>query len=121
MELITENKIATLLSMERRTVKKLLAKIPTIDGKYASDRVLKFNSEGEITGSEAIRALNIARREQIQLEMEILRKERLPIEDLHKIINEAFSAVAATLKASLGKTLDEKTLNELLGQLRSGV
>jgi phage terminase Nu1 subunit (DNA packaging protein) len=59
-----------------------------------------------------------AEREQIDLDMEIKRRLRIPIDDALDIHNRVFQAISGTLKANRGKMLTESAINELLGALR---
>jgi hypothetical protein len=67
---------------------------------------------------EAQRLLTVARRKQIDLEMEVTRRERVPLEVLEEINEEAFSNVAGMLKANTGKALTEELVNDLYALFR---
>ena len=71
-----------------------------------------------MTAAEAHRLLTITRTEEIKLNMENLRKERVPIEDVAEINEEAFSHVAGVLKAHTGKMLTQELVNDIFGQFR---
>lgn len=131
MKLVGIGELAALCDCDDRTVKKRLGAMPFEDGprdaklyqsKPAILKIMQVSEDqdgGRIpTVQEASRDLNIAKRDQIELQMEVLRKERIPLEDLDAINNEVFSNAAAVLKAHEGKTLDADLVNDLLGQFR---
>lgn len=80
------------------------------------------NQEGDdetlITTEQAQRQLAIARRKEIDLNMEVTRGERIPLEDIEAINDSAFSNAAAMLKANTGKVLDEELVNDIYAQFR---
>jgi phage terminase Nu1 subunit (DNA packaging protein) len=59
-----------------------------------------------------------AEREQIELDMEIKRRQRIPLEDVIEVTNRVFQSIAGTLKANRDKLLTEKQINEMLTALR---
>jgi hypothetical protein len=50
--------------------------------------------------------------------MVILRKERIPLEDITEINEEVFTHVAGLLKAHTGKMLTEDLVNDIFAQFR---
>ena len=108
------------------TVRKRIANlIPDAKGKYDSTVALEAiycglaDANGQKIGTpEAVRLLTIARKEEIDLDMEIKRGERIPIEDCLAIDNQVFQSIAGTIKANSGKRLDESVTNELFDSLR---
>jgi hypothetical protein len=85
--------------------------------RFLRDRV----SSPEISDSE-FHAARLAKlkseREQIELNMAIQRRERLPIADCLAVDNEIFQAIAGTLKANAGKLLNQTLINEIFQILR---
>jgi hypothetical protein len=73
---------------------------------------------GSVTAQEASRLLTIARRQQIDLEMEVLRGERWPSEDVENIHETSLSNVAGLLKAHEGKTLTPELIRDIFTELR---
>lgn len=71
-----------------------------------------------ITQSEATRLLTVARGQQVDLEMEVTRKKRIPLEDITEINEEALSNAAGLLKANTGKLLNEETVNDVYACFR---
>jgi hypothetical protein len=71
-----------------------------------------------VSTEQAQKELAIARKQQIDLQNEVLRKERVPLETLEQINEEAFANVAAMLKAQTGKTLTEELVNDIYSQFR---
>ncbi len=72
-----------------------------------------------ITGPEAVRLLNIAKKSEIELDMEIKRGERLPRSDVELAHDEVFKSIAGVLKANRDKQLTEESINEIFDQFRS--
>ncbi len=108
------------------TVKKRVANlIPDAKGKYDSAVALEaiyvglHTENGQfISTSEAVRQLTIAKKDEIDLEMEIKRGERIPLEDCLAIDNQVFQSIAGTLKANSGKYLNEDVTNEIFDGLK---
>jgi hypothetical protein len=73
---------------------------------------------GEITNAEASRQLTVARKQQIDLEMEVTRGERWPCEDVEAIHETSLSNVAGLLKAHEGKTLTPELIRDIFTELR---
>jgi hypothetical protein len=76
------------------------------------------NGGAFVTAAEAQRLLTITRTEEIKLNMEILRRERIPIADVAETNEEAFSHVAGVLKAHTGKMLTQGLVNDIFRQFR---
>ena len=73
---------------------------------------------GSVTAQEASRLLTIARRQQIDLEMEVLRGERWPSEDVENIHETSLSNVAGLLKAHEGKPPTPELIRDIFTELR---
>ena len=125
------NELSGLTGKTRATVKKALDSIPFLDGpnsaklypsKVALEKLYHAPDKdgGDfITAAEAQRQLTIARKEQINLEMEVTRKERIPLDVIESANDTAFSNVAGMLKAHEGKTLTSEAIGDMLTELRS--
>lgn len=108
------------------TIRKRVANLsPDTKGKYDSVVALEaiylgiVEKEGTfISTPEAVRQLTIAKKEEIDLEMEIKRGDRIPVADCLAVDNEVFQSISGTLKANAGKRLDEATTNEIFDGLR---
>jgi hypothetical protein len=70
------------------------------------------------TYSEAMRLLTIARTAQVELQNEVVRKERIPLEDVLQVMNETFAAMAGELKAFENKVMTREKINELFSAWR---
>lgn len=125
--LISKSHIAALTGHTRATVTKYLSGFKSQPGEkgaesYESTEVLLLRaptSGGKISNADAIRDYNVIRTEQVELDIEIKKKERIPLEDVKTAHNEAFNAVAGTLKANSGKVLDIDLINEISSQIRA--
>jgi len=73
---------------------------------------------GSVTAQEASRLLTIARRQQIDLEMEVTRGDRWPKEDVENIHETSLSNVAGLLKAHEGKALTPELIRDIFTELR---
>ena len=111
------------------TIRKRIANItPDPRGKYDSAVALEAiyvglaETNGEFVSTpEAVRQLTIAKKEEIDLEMEIKRGDRIPISDCLAVDNEVFQAIAGTIKANRNKQLSEEVTNEIFDNLRDWV
>lgn len=72
-----------------------------------------------LTEAESRRLLNLRRIAEIDLDMEIKRKERIPLDVLESVNDRAFSNVAGMLKSNRDKPLTEEAINDMLTELRS--
>jgi len=86
--------------------------------RYLRDRNDGMEESGQGIESER-KLLTIARREQINLEMEVTRKERIPMEDVEEIIDGVYSNLAGMLKANRGKELTDDLVKDMLQEARS--
>jgi hypothetical protein len=131
MKLISTKETAELLSMTRETVGKKLSGMTPQEGPknaklYPSDRAIRLclgKEEGQdgdhIDYAEAQRLLTVKRGEQIDLQNEVLRKERIPIETAEQVNDRVFSNVAGLLKGHIGKQLDETLIGDIFTELRN--
>lgn len=131
MKYVSIRELSELTNSDRETVKKRLVGLDCKDGKnraklFRSDVALRKvmgmqgATDGEaISSVEAQRQLTIARKMQIDLEMEVTRKDRIPLDALEMVNDEVFSNVAGMLKTRLDKVLDKQTLDDLLKEMRS--
>jgi hypothetical protein len=111
------------------TIRKRLSSLSADSkGKYDSVVALEaiycglIESEGTFVSTpEAVRQLTIAKKEEIDLEMEIKRGERIPVADCLAIDNEVFQSISGTLKANAGKHLTEDVTNEIFDGLKQWV
>ncbi len=108
------------------TIKKRISNLnPDPKGKYDSVVALEAiycglqEANGEfISTPEAVRQLTIAKKDEIDLDMEVKRGERIPVADCLAIDNEVFQSIAGTLKANAGKHLTEDVTNEIFDGLK---
>jgi phage terminase Nu1 subunit (DNA packaging protein) len=85
--------------------------------RYLRDRVQSPAQSGNELAAAKLAKLK-AEREQIELDMEIKRRLRIPIDDALEVHNRVFQAIAGTLKANRDKLLTENQINEMLTALR---
>ncbi len=129
MPLLSINQLAIFTGKTRATVTKAVDGIPAIHGPKKAklyDSKVAFEAiycrRGDEPGSDFVseaesrRLLNIRRREQIDLEMSIKRKERIPIEILNAVNDDVFQSVAALLKTNKGRSLNEEVINDVMAQ-----
>ena len=123
--------LSAITGKTRQTVGKKLDGLPFTDGakgaklydtKTALERIYGCSTEDGsefITAAEAQRQLTIARRQQIDLEMEVTRKERIPLDVIEAVNDRKFRNVAGLLKAHTGKVLDVELLDDIFAELRA--
>lgn len=137
--LLSINKLSLLTGKTRESIGKKLAGVPYTlgggdqrPGKFYDSKValevlyLGRRADGgdeeqpgrPVTIQEAARDLSIARKKEIDLKMEVLRKERIPIEVLSEINEGVFLNIAAMLKTHEGKTLTPELLNDIFAEGR---
>ena len=127
MPLVSANWLSRHTGKDWRTIKKRIDKLShdnrgRVDCASALESIYcgnGSNGNGEfIATPEAIRQLTIAKKQEIDLEMEIKRKERIPIEDCLSVDNEILQSIAAALKAKRNTLLPESLINELFESMR---
>ena len=113
---------------DRRTIKKRLANLPKDKhGKYDSGAAFEAIYCGQFTDldgefvstQEAVRRLTIAKKAQIDLDMEIKRGLRIPKEDVDRACNLVFKAIAGIIKANRNKMLTDTQINEIFDMMRA--
>jgi len=138
MPLLTVHKLAELTGKQRVTLNKRLDNVPFTLGNgdvkpqklYDSKVALEYiycggavSEDGEPTEriptqQEAARDLSIAKRKEIDLKMEVLRKERIPLEDICAVNEQAFLHVAGLIKSNEGKMLTAELVNDIFTGIR---
>lgn len=88
------------------------------DSKAALPLIYGAGQEGKPNPQAAATDLSVARREQIALDMECKRKERIPLDEIGAVNDEIFSQMAGALKDGEGKVMTAEFINDLFGQLR---
>jgi hypothetical protein len=122
MKRVSQIELAEITQKDRKTIRYLLANLKPDPGPrgaklYPSNLALEtiyLGSEGAITNAEAVRQLNIAKKEEIDLQMSITRGERIPIADCTAAVNEVFQSLRGIIKASL----PIERANEVFDQMR---
>jgi hypothetical protein len=79
---------------------------PDKHGRYDSAAALEAIYCGEASGGngefistpEAVRQLTIAKKEQIELQNQIARGERIPIDDVNEAVEQVFTAIRASIR-----------------------
>ncbi len=122
---------------DRQTVKRRLERIPFISGGVGNAKLrdskvalpaLYLGAPSEFTdcddedsgisAQEANRRLTIARKKQIELQNEVIRKERWTKEDVEEIHDHTLTNAAAIIKAHEGKVLDATLIQDIFTELR---
>ena len=73
------------------------------------------DENGFISTPEAVRQLTIAKKQEIELQMSIVRGERIPIDDVNAVVAHVFASIRGVIKASKLPITD---CNEIFDQLR---
>ena len=135
MKLLSIPQIVELTELARLTVQKRLGDMTFTLGKGKGSPKLFRASEalrrcimgdistgepGEvITAAEAARQLTVARKQQIDLEMEVTRKDRWPKAIVLSIFGEGLDNVIGVIKAHEGKTMTATLIQDLLTEIRA--
>ncbi len=131
MRLVSQNELSVLTGVDRILCAKRLEGVKFTPGPrkakmFKSDEALRAillgTSAGEngtiITPQEAKRQLDIARKQEIDLGMEVTRKERIPIEVLNEVNGQTFDGINGILKTCIGKTFTEENFGDIQALLR---
>lgn len=88
--------------------------------RYLRDRrdLVGANASSEDDDKATRRALNIARHDEIRLNMEVTARTRIPLDLIEEIDERLHSNIAGILKSRRNKTLDEEALSDIFGELR---
>jgi len=106
----------------RGTIKKRVAGLePDKHGRYNSAAALEAIYCGEAPGGngefistpEAVRQLTIAKKEQIELQNQIARGERIPIDDVNEAVGQVFTAIRGIVKANLSVDRANEVFDEM--------
>ena len=124
---VTVNYLATLTRKTPRTCKRRTENVVK-DAKHRMDSADALEAiylgditklDGEFVSTpEAVRRLTIAKKAEIDLDMEIKSGLRIPIDTVKEIAGRAFMSIAATIKANRDKVLTEPKINEMLTAMR---
>jgi hypothetical protein len=130
MKEVSVNELSVLTGCTRETVGKKLEGVTFKEGPkgaklYDSEKALRLvlgvaeiNEKGEVMSqAEANRQLTIARKEQIGLEMEVLRKERPRIEEVLEVFDDIFDDVAGIVKSS---DLSDDQKIDIMSRIKEG-
>ena len=117
---VSINQLSEWTGKDRRTITTRLKDLAHVDGAkgaylYESSEALEL-IYGKGAGKPDLEA---KRCEEIDLNMSIKRKERIPLRIASTLWDTGLQSFAATLKAAKGKVLDAAKINELLEILRS--
>jgi hypothetical protein len=114
---VSTNWLSEVTGKHAATIKKRISQLPRdSEGKVDSSPALEaIYVGGGGTTEEVIRQLNIARKNEIDLDMEIKRKERIPIEVVQSVNDSVDQEVAAIIKSS---GLPPDSCNRIFDQLR---
>lgn len=128
--LLSESQLAELTQRDRKTVRAKLMEVPYEDGPrnaklYESHIALGVlygvgadYKKGVVTPQEAARRLTLKRTEEIDLNMEVTRRERIPLEDVEEHNEQVLGNIAGIFKANEGKQLSPELIQELFAELR---
>jgi CheY-specific phosphatase CheX len=72
-----------------------------------------IGENGFISTPEAIRQLTIAKKEQIELQNQIARSERIPIGDVNEAVGQVFGAIRGIVKANLSVEHANEVFDEM--------
>jgi len=131
MPFLSINELHQLTGKTRATVTKHLDGVSFKDGpkkamlydsQVALERLYRGESSGDdgepISKLEAERQLTIARKNQIDLEMEVTRGDRWPKDDVESIHEASLSNIAGLLKSHEGKSLSAELIRDIFTELR---
>jgi hypothetical protein len=113
------NQLSELTEKDRRTITTRLKDLAYVDGEKGAHLYNAPEALELIYGAKGGKAnLEQKRCEEIDLNMEIKRKHRIPIAVPLTANDQAVQSLTATLKAAKGKTLTAELINDLIGKIR---
>ncbi len=114
------SQLAAMTGKDRRTV---TDRLQDLDWEEGEDRAHLFDSVDALAAiylsKDSKAALDEKRCQEIDLNMEIKRKLRIPFPVVERLWDAAVQSFTAQLKAAKGKKLTVQFINELIGILRS--
>ena len=117
------SQLSELTGRDRRTVVGKLADVPHTAGERGA---MLYESSEALPLIYAVDNLDAARAAQARSQASLnavreedLRKQRIPLQLALDTMDEVFQSIAATIKASKGKTLTIELINELFDKFRS--
>ena len=117
------SQLSELTGRDRRTVAGKLADVPHTAGERGA---MLYESSEALPLIYAVDNLEAARAAQARSQASLnavreedLRKQRIPLQLALDTMDEVFQSIAATIKASKGKTLTIELINELFDKFRS--
>lgn len=125
--LVNESDLALWTKRDRKTVRSKLIDLDfKRDGNaklYESHIALGilYGASGNskaVSQQEAAKLLTIKRTEEIELNMEVTRRERIPLEEVEEHNDKVLQTVAAIFKTKEGKVLTGELIQELFAELR---
>lgn len=130
MSKCSEVELSLLTGKTRATVRKKLDGQPFEPGAHKAklyDSILALeilygaqsDGGGTISAAEAAKRLTEKRTAEIELNMEVKRKERIPIEVTETVNDRVFSNVSGMLKATIGKKMTAQIVNEIYSEFRT--
>ena len=121
MPTVSINFLSRHTGKDRRTIKRRIDKL-TADTKGKFDSVAALEAiycgtlpgeNGFISTPEAIRQLTIAKKEQIEIQNQIARGERIPIDDVNEAVGQVFAVMRGIIKASLPADRANEVFDEM--------
>jgi DNA transposition AAA+ family ATPase len=128
--LASESQLALWTKRDRKTIRSKLIDVPFQEGvskakMYESHIALGVlygvgaeYKKGIITPQEAARLLTVKRTEEIELNMQVVRKKRIPLDEAEEANDMVLQNVAGILKASENKKLTPELVQEIFAELR---
>ena len=120
---ISISEASRLSGKTRETCAKAARELPVREGpgnaKLYRGQDLLNNLYDSGSYSETARQLNIARKQQIDLDMELMRKKRIPLDVVTAVNNEVDLAIAGILKSNVDKVLTREVINSIFEQFRN--
>jgi len=126
---VSINQLSELTGKDRRTIKMRLGDLPhepgpkqsyLYDSRSALQRIYcgetTEDGTGGVTLEQARIKLTLKQATNVDVDTEIKRKQRIPIEVVNEVYDQVFQAQSAILKAS---KLPTETVNEILAQMRA--
>jgi hypothetical protein len=128
--LASESQLALWTKRDRKTVRAKLINLPFENGPkgaklYEAHEALlilhgteKGQDANKLTAQEAAKLLTIKRTEEIELNMQVVRRERIPVAMVEEHNDQVLQNCAGILKAHEGKKLTPELIQEIFAEFR---
>jgi hypothetical protein len=125
MKQVSINELSVLTGKTRETIGKALANLTFHDGPKGAKLFNSYHALAALyrassaDGEKPTDQLALKRIEEIDLNMEVTRKERIPLSITNEVNDDVIQSVVALIKSHKGKVLTEDLSNDIFASMRA--